>query len=64
MGCRVVEAMNGSSRVNSQPDRPSGLEDGQGDDILDQHLLLAAETAAHTFANDADLFRVEIEQIG
>jgi hypothetical protein len=44
--------------------RASSLENGQRDDVLDQHLLLAAETAADAFAEDAHFLRIEIEQVG
>ena len=56
--------MNCSSRVSSKLDRPSGLERGQRQNVLDEHFLLAAETAADAFAEHPDLVRREIENIG
>ncbi len=44
-------------------DRTPGLERRQHDDVLGQHLLLAAEAAADPFAEHPDLGRCEIEQI-
>ena len=45
-------------------DRLAGLEHGERDDVLDQHLLLGAEAAAHALAEHAHLGRIEIEQAG
>ena len=38
-------------------DRPSGLERGQRQNVLDEHFLLAAEAAADAFAEHPDLVR-------
>ena len=46
-----------------QLDRPAGPQRRQRDDVLDQHLLLAAEAAADALAEHPHLGRVEIEQI-
>ena len=35
----------------------AGLQDGERDDVLGEHLLLAAEAAAHALAEHAHLFR-------
>ena len=44
-------------------DRTAGLERGQRQNILDEHLLLAAEAAADPFAKHPNLVRCEIEDI-
>ena len=47
-----------------QLDRPAGLQRGQRQDVLDEHLLLAAKAAADALAEYADLIGREIEEIG
>ena len=42
-------------------DRAPGPQRGEHDDVLDQHLLLAAEPAADLLAKHPDLGRIEIE---
>jgi hypothetical protein len=45
-------------------DRLAGLEHRERDDVLDQHLLLGAEAAAHALAEHADLGGIETEKAG
>ncbi len=42
-------------------DRLAGVQGGERDDVLDQHFLLGAKTAADAFAEHAQLGEVEIE---
>ena len=54
MAWRVVVAVNCSVRVSSSCTGRPQAEDGEGHDVFDQHLLLAAEAAADAAADDAD----------
>ena len=44
-------------------DRPPGPERGQRENVLDEHLLLAAEAAADALAEHPDLVRCEVENL-
>src|SRR5262249_37201711 len=44
-------------------DRSSGLQRGHHQDVLDEHLLLAAETTADALAEHADLLGRKIEDL-
>ena len=45
-------------------DRPSGLQRGERQNVLDEHLLLAAEAAADAFAEHPHLVGRQIEEVG
>ncbi len=48
--------------VEHEPDRPAGSEHKVADDVLDDHFLLRAETAAHAGLDDANGLDREPEQ--
>ena len=64
IGCRGDAVVNSSSRVYSKQHRPPGVQRGEGDQILGDHFLLAAEAAADPFAEHAQLVGTQIEQVG
>ena len=62
IGCRLVEAENCSWRVNSSFTGRPVFRHGERDDVLGEHLLLAAEAAADALGENPYLVARQIEE--